>query len=254
MPIFTLDIFGFSFAPSYYGLMYILGFSFCYGILLYRARYIFSSGADLFKKSREDLLWYIFLGVIIGGRLWYVLFYNFSYYFHNFWEFFYIWEWGMSFHWWVLWVIVGMFFYVKKYWGNIFSLWDEITAVLPIWLWLWRIGNYINKELLGFAPYDWWFAVYKNGVWYFPSPLVEAVLEWLLLFIVLNFVYYKKQFTGQIAALFLILYWIFRMFVEFFFRSPDVHLWYMFSSVSLGFLLSIPMVFVWFFLYWRLRS
>lgn len=251
IPIFWFHIF-----LSYYGAMYAISFLIWYIIIKRRGKIVFFASHKVLKNSVlvDNLCFYIFLWVVLWGRVGYVLFYNFFGYLSSPLDILKIWEGGMSFHGGVIWVIIAMIFFCIKYRLHFYSLADEVTAILPIWLWLWRVGNYLNKELLGFGPYDWWFAVYQNGIGYFPSPLLEAVLEWVLLCMILNFVYVKKQFAGQIATLFLILYGIFRIFVEFFFRSPDAHLWYIFAWMSLGFVLSIPMVIVWVFLYWKLSK
>ena len=175
MTIFDINFLWFHIAPTYYGLMYVFWFIFWYVIVKKRA--------IINKKNIDDLFFYIFLWVLLWWRLWYILFYNFYQYLLDIWAIFRVWEWWMSFHGWLIWVIVAMFLFSRKYKINFYKLSDQITAVLPIWLWLWRIWNYLNWELLGFAPYDWFLSVFKDGVWYFPSPLLEAVLELSLIHI-----------------------------------------------------------------------
>jgi phosphatidylglycerol:prolipoprotein diacylglycerol transferase len=121
---------------------------------------------------------------------------------------------------------------------------DNITSVIPIWLGLWRIWNYINKELLGFYPYLWPFWVEKDWKTHFPSPLLEAFLEWIVLFIILNFIYKKTKEPWVVSAFFLIWYWIFRIFIEFF-RIPDEQIGYLIGHLTMWQLLSIPMILVW---------
>jgi phosphatidylglycerol:prolipoprotein diacylglycerol transferase len=246
MTIFDISLFWIHIAPTYYGLMYVFWFVFWYVIV--KKRWIID------KNKMDDLFFYIFLWVILWWRLWYILFYNFSSYISDSWSILRVWEWWMSFHGWVVWVVIAMLLFARKYKINFYKLSDQITAVLPIGLWLWRIWNYLNRELLGYAPYDWWLAVYRWGVWHFPSPLLEAVLEWAVLFIILNRIYRKKQFDGQIASLFLILYGVFRIFVEVFFRMPDSHIGYIWLNLSLWALLSIPMVVWWIYFYFRLKK
>ena len=160
----------------------------------------------------------------------------------------------MSFHCWVIGVIIAMLLFARKYKVDFYKLADEVTSVLTIGLWLWRVGNYLNRELLGYSPYNWFLSVFRDWVWHFPSTLLEAVLEGVILFLILNLVYKKKQFDGQIASLFLVLYWLFRIFVEVFFRIPDSHIGYIWWVVSLGTLLSIPMVIWWLYFYCKLQK
>lgn len=251
MTIFDITLFWVRFAPSYYWLMYAIGFLVGYYII--KMRWKISPTSIL-----EDLFFYIFLWVILWWRLWYVIFYDFFYYINNPLQILKIWEWWMSFHWWVIWVIIAMILFARKFKISFLWLADQITLVLPIWLWLWRIWNYLNKELLWYWWYDWFFAVYKDWVWYFPSPLLEAILEWFVLFFVLNIIYYidsKKNFLykWQIACLFLVFYWFFRIFVEVFFRQPDTQIWYIFWVFTMWEILSFPMILIWIIIYFILK-
>lgn len=238
MTIFELEIFWFTLAPTYYWLMYAI--SFMIGYIIFTKRKIYT------KEQNDALFIYIFLGVLLWWRLWYVLFYNFSYYLQNPFSILNLSEWWMSFHWGVIWVIVAMFLFSKFQKTSFKILADEIITVLPIWLFFWRIWNYINKELLWFENYFWPFAVKIWEKSYFPSPLLEAFLEWIILFLILNFAYKSKKFKpGQIASLFLIFYAIFRIFVEIFFRTPDSHIWYIWWFFTMWTILSLPMLFSW---------
>ncbi len=160
----------------------------------------------------------------------------------------------MSFHGGVLWVIIAMALFSKKYKISFLSVADEVTAILPIWLGLGRIWNYLNKELLGFHPYNWFLAVKINEVSYFPSTLVESLLEGLVLFIILNIVYKFKKFNWQIWVLFLIFYSIFRIFVEIFFRMPDENIGYIFWFLTMWEILSLPMLILWIYYYLKLSK
>jgi len=241
MTIFELNIFGLTIAPSYYGLMYALWFIIGY-IIIQKRWYITWDKLD-------NLLFYIFLGVILWWRIGYTLFYNFSYYSQNLIDIFKVWEWWMSFHGWTIWVIIALIVYAKRNKINIWILGDEVTAIIPVGLWFWRIGNYLNKELLGYSPYNWPFFIEKWGVNYFPSPLLESFLEWVVLFIILWFVYTKRKFYWQVAAIFLIFYWIFRIFVEAFFRTPDVQIGYIMWYFTMWEILSLPMIIAWIWIY-----
>ncbi len=246
MTIFEIQIFGFTLAPSYYWLMYALWFLAWY--------YYFQKKNLLQKEQLESLFLYVFFGVILWWRIWYILFYDFSSYFENPIDIIKFWEWWMSFHGWFLWVVSSILLFSKKYKINFWEIIDELAVIVPIWIGLGRIGNYLNKELLWYANYTWIFAVEKNGIYYFPSPLLEAFLEWIILFIILYLINKNKTFFWQTSAFFLIFYGTFRTFVELFFRTPDIHIGYIFWIFSLWSLLSIPMIIVWIILLFILRK
>jgi phosphatidylglycerol:prolipoprotein diacylglycerol transferase len=245
MKIFDITLFWIHIAPSYYWLMYALGFLIWYYIIKLR---------KIIKETIiDDLLIYIVLGVVLWWRIWYIVFYNLWYYLSNPIEIFKVWEGGMSFHWWVIWVIIGMLLFSKKYKINFYKLADQITLVLPIWLWLGRIWNYLNKELLWFSNYNW----PLNINWRFPSPLIEMFLEGIILFIILNYLYIKKKNTlktWQIASLFLIFYWIFRIIAEAFFREPDKNIWYILNYFTLWEIYSLPMIIIWIYFFIKLKN
>ena len=243
MYLFHFELFWLTISPSVYGLMYAV--SFILGFLLLKKRWFFNN------NQLDDIFLYVFLWVILWWRLWYTFFYNFSYYQDNLLEVFKVWEWGMSFHWWVLWVVIAMIIYSIRNKLNFYKVSDQICAILPIWLWLWRLWNYANWELLGYSWYTWLLSIYKEWQSYFPSTLLEALLEGLVLYIILNYIYKNRKFSWQVASVFLIWYWIFRLIVELFFRQPDAHIGYIFSIFSLWSLLSIPMILVgiWFYIY-----
>ncbi len=247
MYIFETEIFWITISPSYYWLMYVLGFLAWF--------YIIKKRKIIKSNILDDLLVYIVIWVVLWWRLGYVFLYNFSSYINEPLNILKIWEWWMSFHGWVIWVLIAMILFSKKFKIDFYKLSDQITLVLPIWLWLGRIWNYLNEELLWYEWYNWIFAVYKNSVWYFPSPLVEFLLEWIVLFIILNLIYkYKKLKKWCIASLFLILYWIFRIFVEAFFREPDPHIWYIWNYFTLWEIYSLPMIIFGVYFYIKLNK
>ncbi len=250
MTIFDLNIFWIHIAPSYYWLMYAIWFISWY-LIIKKSRL-----QDYFKNDKENkridsLLFYIFLGVIIWWRFWYILFYDIWYYIENISEILKIWKWWMSFHWWVIWVIIAMITYSRRKKISFFEIADEVTRILPIWIWAWRFWNYLNKELL-WKEYSWFLSVEKDWISYFPSPLVELILEWIILYIILNYFYKKKHKKWQIASLFLIFYAIFRIIVEIFFRTPDPQIWYLFWFMTMWIILSLPMLIIWIFFYYYL--
>ena len=238
MKIFEITFIWVTIAPTYYWLMYVLWF--IIWIYIIQKRWIIQ------KKYIDNLFLYIFLWVILWWRFWYVLFYNFSSYISDPLSILKIWEWWMSFHGWVIWVIIAMLLFSRKFKINFYKLSDQITLVLPIWIWLWRIWNYLNWELLWYSPYTWIFAIN----WQFPSPLIEFLLEWIILFLILNYLYLKKNLKKwQIACLFLIFYSLFRIIVEIYFRIPDAHIWYILEYFTIWEILSLPMFLIWIFLY-----
>lgn len=234
MHIFSISFFWLTIAPTYYWLMYVLWFVISY--------YILEKRKILSLENLDDLFLYIFFWVILWWRIWYILFYNFSYYSQNLIEILKIWEWWMSFHWWAIWVIIAMIIFSKKYKFSFLKLSDNIVSVLPIWLFFGRIWNYLNKELLWFQ-YTGFLRVEKNWNYYFPSPLIEAFLEWIILFIILFFINKYKKIDWIIASSFLIFYSIFRIFVEIFFRSPDAQIWYIYWFLTMWEILSSIMLF-----------
>jgi phosphatidylglycerol:prolipoprotein diacylglycerol transferase len=241
MYLFNFEVFWITISPSVYGLMYALSFLFWFYIL--KKRWFFN------KNQLDDIFIYIFVWVILWWRLWYILFYNLDYYTNNISDILKFWEWWMSFHWWVIWVVIAMILFSYKNNLNFYKVADQICWVLPIWLGLWRLWNYANNELLGYSWYNWLLAININWVNYFPSTLLEALLEGLVLYIILYYIYKHQKFSWQIASVFLIWYWVFRLIVELFFRQPDSHIWYVFSVFSMWSLLTIPMIIFWVFFY-----
>jgi len=252
MYIFEIEIFWIHITPSYYWLMYAIWFIIWYYIIKSRLNNKSINKNELKAEFLDDLLMYIVLWVIVWWRIWYIVFYNLNNYINNPIEILKVWEWWMSFHWWVLWVIIVMIIFSKRYKLNFYKLADQISLVVPIWLWLWRVWNYLNWELLWYSWYTWLLSVN----WRFPSPLIEMFLEWIILFIILNYIYTKKKVLNPwiIASLFMILYWIFRVFVEAIFRKPDEHIWYIWNYFTLWEIYSLPMIILWTYFYIKLKK
>ncbi len=196
-------------------------------------------------KIFDELITYIIISIVIGGRVGYVLFYNPSYYYENLVEIFKIWEGGMSFHGALLGVIIGTYIYSRRKNVKTFFLLDIIACVSPIGIFLGRIANFINGELIGKTTNVYWgviFPKFDNEVRH-PSQLYEAFLEGLLLFFILNFIFFKKSYkVGNCSLMFLIFYGFFRIISEFF-RQPDIQIGYLFGFLSMGMLLSTIMIF-----------
>ena len=195
------------------------------------------------EKTLDDFIVYLILGIIIGGRLGYILFYNFGYYITHPYEIIKIWQGGMSFHGGLIGVIVAIFIFssIKKV--SFFKVSDIISCVAPIGLFFGRIANFINGELYGKASNLPWAIVFPEGGNFtrHPSQIYEAILEGIFLFLIINFFALKKNLlnkNGYISALFLIYYSIFRIFSEFF-READSHIGYFFNNFSIGTILSI---------------
>ena len=190
----------------------------------------------------DDLIIYLIIGIIFGGRLGYIIFYNFDYYSKNLFEILKLWEGGMSFHGGLLGVIIATIIFAKIKKINFFNFTDIICCVTPIGLFLGRIANFINGELFGKISTLPWAVIFPDGgnISRHPSQIYEAMLEGILLFFLINFFALKKQLlikTGYVSGLFLIFYSIARIIGENF-REPDIHLGYFFNYFSMGVMLS----------------
>jgi len=190
-----------------------------------------------------DLVIYLVIGIILGGRLGYVIFYNFEYYSQNLFEILKLWEGGMSFHGGLLGVIIATIIFSKIKKINFFYFTDIISCVAPIGIFLGRIANFINGELFGKISTLPWAIIFPNGGNFsrHPSQIYEAFLEGLVLFVLINFFALKKHLllkTGYVSGLFLIFYSIARIIGEKF-REPDIHLGYLFNYFSMGVILSV---------------
>ena len=191
----------------------------------------------------DDLIIYLVIGIILGGRLGYVIFYNLDYYSQNLLEIFKLWQGGMSFHGGLLGVIISIIIFSKKTQINFFKFSDIISCVAPFGILLGRIANFINGELYGKITTLSWGVIFPNGgnLPRHPSQLYEAALEGIFLFLIINYLALKKKFlyrAGYISGIFLILYSILRIFSEVF-REPDNHVGLLFNYFSMGTLLSL---------------
>jgi len=230
------------FSIYWYGVMYLVGFFGVWGLAYYRSR---RSKGVWNADQVSDLIFYGALGVILGGRLGYVLFYNFSQWLHDPLYLFKIWEGGMSFHGGLLGVLTAMWWFSRKYKKTFFEVTDFIIPMVPIGLGAGRIGNFINGELWGKVTQLPWGMVFPAAG---PSPrhpsqLYEFLLEGVVLFSIFWIYSRKPRITGQVSALFLVFYGVFRFLIEFV-RVPDVQLGYLaFGWLTMGQLLSLPMIF-----------
>jgi len=228
-------------AIRWYGLMYLLGFGAAYMLILHLSRL---RNLSLTKDGVSDLLFYGVLGVVLGGRLGYVLFYNPVQYFARPLEVFAVWQGGMSFHGGLLGVVVASMLFCWRRKLPILLTGDVLVTSATIGLGLGRIGNFINGELWGRVTDQPWGVVFPGGgpLPRHPSQLYEAVLEGLVLFIILYLLHRRKAAEGVPFFCFFIGYGLFRFLIEFV-RQPDAHLGFLWGGATMGQLLSLPMFF-----------
>ena len=229
LEIFSLEI-------RWYSLSYIFGI--IMGWIL--AKKLFIQDTEV-KNKFDDYLTYLIIGIILGGRLGYIFIYNLSFYANNPLDIFKIWQGGMSFHGGLIGVIFATVIFSKKNNQNSFLYLDIVALVAPVGLFFGRMANFINSELYGTITNVPWAVVFVkvDNFPRHPSQLYEALLEGLILFLLL--IFFKNKISnkpGVISGLFLILYSIFRFFVEFY-RTPDEQLGYIFLNFTIGQLISL---------------
>ena len=200
----------------------------------------------LSKENVEDLVFYITLGIVIGGRLGYVIFYGGAAFWMNPLQVFEVWKGGMSFHGGVLGVIVATYLFARKINYKFLALTDLIVLYAPIGLFLGRLANFVNDELWGRVTDVAWAVRFPNGGYLprHPSQLYEAFFEGIVMFCLLNFLWrYEKvrKMQGCVSALFVLLYGIFRILMEQF-REPDIQMGYFFTYFTMGQILSLPLI------------
>ena len=234
----------------WYGLMYLAGFA--AGGLLGRYRAA-KTGSNWQADEMADLVFYIAIGVIGGGRLGYVLFYNPLFYLANPLDIFALWDGGMSFHGGLLGVLTAAWLYARKTRRGVLQIGDFLAPLCIPGLGFGRLGNFINQELWGRAADVPWAVLFYTApdTPRHPSQLYEFALEGVLLFIIVWVYSSSPRACGRVSGLFLLGYGLFRFFVEFF-REPDAHLGpVMLDWVTMGQLLSIPMVLLGMYLFFR---
>lgn len=228
----------------WYGLMYLIGFAAAWGLGSYRAK---QPGSGWTEEQISDLIFWGALGVVIGGRFGYVLFYNFDQFLANPLWLFAVWEGGMSFHGGLLGVLVVLALFARRYHKTFFEIGDFVAPLVPIGLGAGRVGNFIGGELWGRTADVPWAVIFPrtgDGAARHPSQLYEAILEGLVMFAVLWVYTSKPKPRAAASGLFLLLYGLFRSFVEFF-REPDAHIGYLaFGWLTEGQLLSFPMIII----------
>lgn len=226
----------------WYGLMYLIGLTIAYFVIKEKAK---AQGLGLSKDQVYDMIVWAAFGVFLGGRFGYVLFYNLSYYLQYPAKILAVWEGGMSFHGGLIGTIVALIWFGKSRNIPIYTIADMAAAVTPVGLGLGRIGNFINGELFGRATDVDWCMVFPSGgpVCRHPSQLYEMALEGVLLFVVLWVIGRKATPPGTVFWSFITGYGICRLIAELF-REPDAHIGFILGTLSMGQLLSLPMVIV----------
>ena len=227
----------FSLKIHWYSLAYIFGIMF--GWIYCKKKLIEDKKIlDLF----DGLINYLIIGIIVGGRLGYIVIYNLDYYLANISEILMIWKGGMSFHGGLVGIVVSTFIFSKKNNVNAFIFLDLIALVAPIGIFLGRISNFINSELYGKESDIFWSVKFLavDEIYRHPSQIYEAIFEGIVLFLILNYLYRKKVFInpGVISSILLILYSVFRIIIEYF-REPDTQLGYLIFNLTMGQIVSI---------------
>ena len=255
-----LSIFGLKI--RWYGMMYVVGFLVGWWLARRRSR---QAWWQFTPQQVDDLIFYLMLGVILGGRLGYTLFYGWANIVADPLYIFKIWEGGMSFHGGLAGVLIAMWLFGRKLGKSMWQMTDFVAPLVPLGLGFGRIGNFINGELWGGPAGDLWWAMQvrcngssarvelcqrKLGLApdvamtpaLHPSMLYEAALEGFVLFAILWWFSSKQRPYMAITGLFFLLYGVFRVYIEFY-RIPDAHLGYLFADwVTMGQVLSTPMI------------
>jgi len=240
----SIDPVAFQIGPlkvHWYGLMYLLGFASAWVLLRYRGKKL---QLDWSNEQISDIVFYAAIGVVLGGRLGYMLFYSTSTLLTRPWVLFEVWAGGMSFHGGLLGVLIALLLYAIHLKRSFFELTDFIAPVVPIGLGAGRVGNFINGELWGRVTDVPWAMIFPHVDAYprHPSVIYEFLLEGVLLFTILWWYSSKPRALGAVSGMFLLCYGLFRCFIEFF-RQPDPQLGYLaFNWLTMGQLLSLPMI------------
>ena len=225
----------------WYGLMYVFGLLALWYLASRRAK---QPNSGWTAEQVGDFVFYGALGVILGGRLGYMLFYNLSHYLVHPFDALKVWQGGMSFHGGLFGVLLAMLYFARKTGKTFFTVADFIAPWVPIGLGLGRLGNFINHELWGCTTDVPWGMVFREGgpLPRHPSQLYQAALEGVAMFAILWLFARKPRPTASVSGLFLICYGVFRVITEFV-REPDAQLGYLaFGWLTMGQVLSVPMV------------
>jgi len=238
-----IDPIAFSIGPlavRWYGLMYLVGFGLAWWL---GTRRIAKNRAPVTKAQFDDLIFLAVLGVIIGGRLGYVLFYKPGHYATHPLEIFAVWQGGMSFHGGLLGVMAAMLFAARKHRVDYLRLMDFVAPLVPLGIAAGRLGNFINGELYGRVTDGPWGMVFRGAgdAPRHPSQLYQFALEGLLLFVILWIFSASERRRGEVSAMFLLGYGVLRFIAEFG-REPDAFLGLLAFGLSMGQWLCLPMI------------
>lgn len=229
----------------WYGLMYLLAFAQFIALGRLRLRQPHIARDNWQTEDLDDMLFYGVLGVIIGGRLGEILFYNPAYYFAHPADMLAVWKGGMSFHGGLLGVMLAMYLWARKAGRNLMDVYDFIAPMVPLGYAAGRIGNFINAELPGRVadPALPWAMIWPNvdSLPRHPSPIYQALVDGLLLFIILWLYARKPRPRLAVGAMFVMLYGCARFFTEYF-RTPDYEVSFAGITISAGQMLSLPMI------------
>jgi phosphatidylglycerol:prolipoprotein diacylglycerol transferase len=230
-------------AIRWYALAYLAGFVLGW---LYGQKLAAQNPKGPSPKAIDDFLTWAVIGTVLGGRIGYILFYQFGYYLSDPLEMFKVWHGGMSFHGGMLGVIAAIWLFTKREKIPFFAFSDILACVTPIGLGLGRLANFVNGELFGRPTDVPWAMIFPRGgdVPRHPSQLYEAGLEGLVLFLILYFLARRpwvRERVGLLSGSFLTLYGLFRFTAEFF-REPDPQLGFLFDGATMGQLLCLPMI------------
>ena len=239
----------FSLEIRWYSLSYIFGIIIAW---IYCKKFLIKDKKILYLF--DDLISYLIIGLILGGRLGYVFIYNFDYYSKNLIETLMIWSGGMSFHGGLIGVIIATYIFSKKNKINTFSFLDLISMSAPIGIFLGRISNFINSELYGRKTDFFWGVKFEkvDDIFRHPSQIYEAIFEGIILFLLLNYFFKKYLYKtpGLISAIFLVFYSTFRFFIEYT-REPDIQIGYILYNLTLGQMLSLLFLIFGIFLFYK---
>ena len=246
MPIININPVAFSlgaFDIRWYSLSYICGILISWLII---NKVLIKHKNNIDSNIINNLINYLILGIIIGGRMGYVLFYNFEFYINYPLEIIKIWNGGMSFHGGLLGIIISTYVFCINKKEFFFDLTDLVALVAPIGIFFGRIANFVNGELYGRVTENNVGIIFQNGgpLPRHPSQLYEALFEGIILYLILNFLFFLtrlKTHTGAITGLFLLFYGFFRFFIEYF-REPDDHIGLILNQFTMGQILCVPMV------------
>lgn len=251
MPFPSLDPVIFEIGPfalRWYALAYIAGLmlGWRYVIVLSQSARLWPNGLPASREAIDDLLMWITFGVILGGRLGYVIFYNPAYFLAHPGDILAVWQGGMAFHGGLLGVIIAIIIFARRRNMSMLHIGDMVAAAVPIGLFFGRLANFINSELWGRVTDVPWGVVFPNGgaLPRHPSQLYEAGLEGLLLFVILGFLIWRRGILarpGLAIGVFLVGYGLLRALIEQV-RAPDAHLGFVFGQVTMGQILSVPMM------------